>query len=257
MSESFPPPNPQKSVASPEAFTMSPFYRWSLRLCFLVIILGLFSWGWSFLLDPWRFPVRHVQISGALTHVQSATLKGRILPYVSRGFFGVSVSGLRDHLLEMPWIEQVSIKRIWPDTLSIHLVEQQAVAHWGQKALLNPQGKRFVPADASALNDLPWLSGPAGEEIKVLKMYATMTELLVPLDTVIEKLALSPRQAWTLTLSNGLQLHIGSKEPLQRLQKFIAVYPELKQHTGKQAVYVDLRYNNGMAIRWESNAQSL
>ena len=68
----------------------------------------------------------------------------------------------------------------------------------------------------------------------------------------IEELSLSERFAWQVQLENGIELNLGRKEFIDRLQRFIDVYPLLAQQE-KTVKYIDLRYDTGVAVGWENS----
>ncbi len=70
------------------------------------------------------------------------------------------------------------------------------------------------------------------------------------------QITLSPRRAWQLRLSNGMVLELGREDMQQRLARFVAVQ---RTEDGRQktegAMYVDLRYRNGFAVRQVTNVK--
>ena len=79
-------------------------------------------------------------------------------------------------------------------------------------------------------------------------MQTILTGAALPID----ELFLSERFAWQITLQNQVRLNLGRQEFIDRLQRFVDVYPLLKQD--KRAVeYVDLRYDTGLAVGWSAH----
>jgi len=119
-----------------------------------------------------------------------------------------------------------------------------ALARWGDDALVNTHGERFLGKTQEAL---PSFIGPAGTQAEVAQRYANFTAIVAPLGARIERVVLSPRHAWQLRLSNGLHLALGRDADLaeNRLRRFVEVYPAVKNKNE----YVDLRYPNGFAVR--------
>lgn len=79
-----------------------------------------------------------------------------------------------------------------------------------------------------------------------------MHALLATTAMNIEELSLSERFAWQVQLENGIELNLGRKEFIDRLQRFIDVYPLLAQQE-KTVKYIDLRYDTGVAVGWENS----
>ena len=77
------------------------------------------------------------------------------------GFFNLDVDAVRIALLAEPWVNDVTVKRIWPDSIHVTVIEQLPAARWKEKGLLNTAGQYFEPDAASIPSNLPLLSGPA------------------------------------------------------------------------------------------------
>ena len=116
--------------------------------------------------------------------------------------------------------------------------------------LLNPYGDTFeASADELAL---PKLFGPGGSEKTALEGYNAMKSLLATSSMAIAELSLSERFAWQMQLTNGIELNLGRQEFIDRLQRFIDVFPLLTKEE-KPVRYVDLRYDTGFAVGWQDD----
>lgn len=213
-------------------------------------ILGLtLLMGW--MQDPYQWPVQTVDIKGKFRHLQQAQLQNEVLPLVSDGFFGMDVSAIQTQLQNLPWVEQVSVRRVWPDRLSIVVREQQPVAYWGDKGYLNPRAQVFEPEQRVDLPALPRFHGPDGYEQRVLLMYQQLQGMLNSLKLSVDSLRLDARRTWSVQLSNDLSVEIGRSSPVERIERFVRVYPAILAAGSGQVMSVDLRYSNGFAVRWQ------
>jgi len=103
------------------------FFIWVI----LIIIIGSgFIWGGRTLQNPENFPIEKIRISAPYEHITPEMLQQVIGSFATRGFFGLNVVTLKQQLLVLPWVYEVMIKREWPDTLVINILEQKAVAEW-------------------------------------------------------------------------------------------------------------------------------
>lgn len=232
-----------------------PLSRW-LRPAFVVLVVSGSVAGLTLMLewmkDPQAWPVETVQIEGDFHYLDRAGLQDLLAPTVEQGFFGVQVAEIQSQLQAQPWVEQVSVRRVWPNRVRIRIREQQPVARWGEQGYLNPRGELFLPASAVEIEGLPQLAGPKGYEQRVLAMYSRMRKTLRPLQLDVVQLQLDARRAWHVLLANGLKMELGRRDPLQRVARFVRAYPAIMA-TGKgQATSVDLRYSNGVAVHWQS-----
>lgn len=227
---------------------------WLLRIMGgLVIgagILYLTQLGASSLLDPAALPYRSVTIEGSFRHIDPAAVRATVAPYLGAGFFGVDVDDVQHALLDMPWIDNATVRRIWPDEIRITVYEQTPVAHWGDKGLLNSTSKLFIPESSGEVGELPHLQGPAGSESYVMESYRAMSEVLKPYDLAITTLVLDERRAWHLSLDNHVKLVLGRHSTMDRLQRFVRFYPAVLAGRAKVIDEIDLRYTNGFVVRW-------
>ena len=208
-------------------------------MALLAACLGAVYW----LLMPQHFPLTRVELKGDFKNTSRAQLE-KALPRVSGNFFAADLAEVRASLERLPWVRHVAVRRMWPSRLEITIEEHVAMARWGDDALVNTYGERFVGKTNLVL---PTFIGPAGTQAEVARRYARFNAIVAPLDTKIERIALSARHAWQLRLSNGLHLALGRDADLaeSRLRRFVEVYPTVKNKNE----YVDLRYPNGFAVR--------
>jgi cell division protein FtsQ len=197
------------------------------------------------------FPIHAVKVYG-VQHVNPQEVQTLIEPLVSKGFFAVDVERIRELISQLPWAAQVTVRRMWPDRVVIVINEKNPVALWNDSSLLSASGELFSPTTATYPAGLPQLAGPAGEQLMMAQYYAKMNSVLAPLHSKIARLELTPAMTWSLTLDNGMKLNVGHKDILTRLDHFVKVYPKIVGTRVADVEYVDLRYPNGMAVRWKS-----
>ena len=67
-------------------------------------------------------------------------------------------------------------------------------------------------------------------------------------------MVLSERFAWQLILNDGVTLDLGRENRVERIQRFMDAYPQIKINKKKnqQVDYIDLRYDTGLAVGWKS-----
>jgi cell division protein FtsQ len=194
---------------------------------------------------PGLFPLHSVRLNAVPQRVDAARVLQAVHNEVKGNFFTVDVERLRISLEKLPWVRSVSIRREFPNRLAVQLEEHQALARWNKRALVNQQGEVFF-ADSEQL--LPSFIGPEGAAAEVTQLYTQFNRQLSPLNLQAAQIALSPRHAWQLHLSNGMVLELGREDMQQRLARFVAVYPYSLAAIQSQVKYVDLRYRNGFAV---------
>lgn len=227
-----------------------------IKLIFLALLLILLIIGglWinSALKDPQIFPLKKVQIKDTYQHINSQTIQQAIAAYVTNGFFSVDVDGIKQQLLQLPWVYSVSVNRVWPDQIVINIVEQTAIARWNNDSLLNVDGKIFTPTDKSTLpDDLPALFGPDDRIEQIWDYYQQMNQTLSFLGLQITGMGLNANSSWRLILNNGINVILGNVDIMKRFYVFVKAYPKIIGARGDKVANIDLRYSNGLAIKWK------
>lgn len=226
--------------------------RYASFLTLLIICALLLSarMVYLFLSDPQRFPIETVKISANYQHVTRKQLEVVLSNYLNESFVALPVSRLQADLAALDWTDTVEIERIWPGTLKIVLVERLPVAIWNE-SLMTADGKLFNIGKEQIDATLPRLSGPKQQQTDILQIYQKLSKLLSIYGLHAAALQLRDNQAWELSLSNGIQLHLGKRDLEKRLTRFCRAYPVVFADKPEQLSSVDLRYARGMAVQWK------
>ncbi len=228
-----------------------------LKISLGILFCCAIIWSWQKLANPQTLPIKSIQITGLYEHVDHAALQQLILPYTEKGFLWADTAALQDRLQQLPWIYNANVKRAWPDKLIINLSEQKPVARMADNKLVNAQGDIFAVDQATIPAGLPTFISPLAEQQKLmLQNYQSMNTILAPLAVKIVALALDARQSWSLQLDNGIVVIVGKVDPLQHLQRFAQVYPQVVGASAAAINSVDLRYASGVAVRFKNAAKS-
>ncbi len=167
-------------------------------------------------------------------------------------FFTIEIAEIQSQLEKMPWVYSASIRKRWPDTLKIHIVEQSIVAIWNDKALLNRFAEIIETSPETVSKRYVSLYGDDDSTEKVLNTYIEIRHLLKVNNFKIAKLSSDKRNSSVLVLQNGITLRLGQEQKLDRIQRFLSVYPLIAKKFDTSTIdYVDLRYDTGLAIGWK------
>ncbi|HLD17421.1 MAG TPA: cell division protein FtsQ/DivIB [Coxiellaceae bacterium] len=202
---------------------------------------------WQAFKNPAFLPVGRVVVRARDGLVEPADVQALVRSELNHNFLSIHPSHIERKLLQLPWVQAVSIRRVWPNRLDIFIKERTPIARWGKDGLIDHSFQTFYPAVSTLPEQLVELNGPLGSEEEVYNQYVQLQHLLQPLSLSINLLNLNSRGSWQLTLNSGLIVIVGRKDPLFRWARFIAWYPELQKH-GQKMTQVDLRYPNGFSI---------
>lgn len=193
------------------------------------------------------FPVTAIELTHPLGNTTREEIQA-VSAHVAGNFFSVSPAALRAGLEALPWVRLASVRRVWPDRLEVTLEEHVAFARWGEQALVNTHGELFY-GDTDAV--LPVFIAPSGRAQELMARHARFSRILAPLGATLERLVLTPRDAWELRLDSGLHIVLGrdADRAEARLARFVEAYPATLGRSSYRPDYVDLRYPNGFALR--------
>jgi cell division protein FtsQ len=200
-------------------------------------------------------PLKAVTFKGAsfgsgafkpLEHVTREELGEVVRKEIKEGFITVDLAAVRNAFMKLPWVRDAAVRRVWPQSLEVIVEEQVALACWGSAALVNMQGEIFTaPCDSG----LPVFDGPSRSSRDMARQYAVFAKLLHPLQQRIEKLTLSPRRAWQISLQQGTVLELGREQMEARLERYARLHGSAAVLLNRRLSRVDLRYPNGFAVQ--------
>jgi len=219
----------------------------ALTLLIVVIVLG----GGAYLHQADTLPVKHVTVEGEFRHADKDGLVAAVSPLVRGSFVDVDVAGIRQAGETLPWVKQIQVRRVWPDTLHLVVEEHKAVARWNDDGLVNTSGAVFFPAQATLPNGLVQLNGPAGTSELMARRLVEIQRQVGSLALRVTAISMDKRRAWQVDFKGGLHLKLGRADGDLRLSRFITVYGSSLNTYSEQIKEVDMRYTNGLAVVWK------
>jgi cell division protein FtsQ len=231
----------------------SPKLEKSISILFLLVVCAGLLFG-AFALHQWmqdeqKVPIRQITILGNTEYLDNEALVQHIQSVHTESFFATDVDAVYATLMQQPWVYQASVRKKWPDTLIVFVVEQAPLANWNADQLVNRDGVSF--SGNIQIAHLPDMFGPNGSEKTALAGLQAMQRLLAMHELEVSSLLLTERFAWQVELTNGITLNLGRQEFIARVQRFVSLYPLLME-TEQSIQYVDLRYDTGAAVRWRT-----
>ena len=240
-----------------DALTMNRLAAAMLVLAFALLAYGAARW----LVTQPVFAIRTVvvQTAGAapLEHVTAERVARVCVPQINGTFFTADLTQAKAAFESLPWVRSASVRRQWPDRLVVRIEEHKVLARWndeGGNRFVSVLGEAFsAPGETALAARLPLLTGPEGSQREETLQYTLLRERLGTLSLVPQVLTLSPRQAWTLRLVDGLVVEIGREQAASsvqtRVERFVANYATTIGRLNTRVEVVDLRYPNGFAVR--------
>ncbi|MGR8946879.1 MAG: cell division protein FtsQ/DivIB [Gammaproteobacteria bacterium] len=223
-------------------------------LVYLFGLLGFFTFvgvGYFFQLinDPEKFPIEKIAVDGEFLNLKPQDVEDLVSDAVVGGFFSLDVAYLREKMLINPWVESVSVRRIWPDSIRVSITEQSPVAYWGEHALLNEHADIFAPSSLEARANLVKLDGPVGSEATVLAKLREFKPTFDELGIELLSLGMNERRSWTIGTVGGVLINLGRDDLLAKIKRFKTAYRNSLTNEWERVLKVDLRYTNGLTVQ--------
>lgn len=213
------------------------------------------------------FSIRHIQVEGEVARNSVASLRANALPHLSGTFLSMNLQQGRAAFEAVPWVRHAVVQRVWPNRLKVRLEEHRPAAYWETKAegadaqsdaaveraLVNSFGEVFQANLGDVEDeDLPLLAGPEGTSAQMLRMWQQLESQTRTLGQHVERLDLSGRGSWRLTLDKGAVVELGrgsEADVLARYGQFAASITQISSRYQTPLLSADLRHSDGYAVR--------
>ena len=101
-----------KKFSTTEKRTKKSVFSDSFGVCFLLIFIILLIYSGEYLSNPNILPIKYIKVEGKLSRLSQTELKDTVENNIRGGFFHLNANEVRLALLDIPWVREVSIKRI-------------------------------------------------------------------------------------------------------------------------------------------------
>lgn len=161
---------------------------------------------------------------------------------------GFDAAAARVRLMALPAIEEVTIRKIYPNQLAITLVEKEPIARWrvdGVTAVVDGAGTRIGEAQAGD-EALPLIIGAgAGDDapiiLRALERYPDISVGLVALSRLADR-------RWDMIYKSGLRVRLPETGVAQALQSLQA-YQANQQILDRDLTAIDMRVDGMLVVR--------
>lgn len=232
--------------------TVKNVINWrTVALCLIIslaVLLGRIIVGTLY--AQFNQPLVSVEVEGELNFIDKSLIVNPILHAGRRGILSLDLLTLKDELESLAFVESVSLERKWPDTVVVSITEYLPIAKWADGRLLIKGGALISPRVIDDFAFLPLLKGPEGTQLKVLAQYETLSLKVNRLAMYIDELELLPRGAWRMSVDGEVSIALGKGFLDEKLARFRQLYKTVLNNSLADVVSIDLRYPNGIAVKW-------
>lgn len=179
------------------------------------IVVATVAWA-LFASQMLSFDPNHLVVKGTGTTVDMAAVVSVVAAQEGTSLALVDISDLREEILQVPNIRDVSIQRQWPSGLAVDIVAREPVAAIPVEAgmALMDQDAVVVATVAEAPVELPVINIPlTGDDERTLDAaLAVLKSLPEDLSAEVGSISAQTQDAVTLTLRNGVVIEWGSSQ---------------------------------------------
>jgi len=219
-----------------------------LALC---LIWGGVGWGVSWVAER---RVQTVRVKGAFRYIDPAAVENLVRDRLARDntYFGIPMAEIRQAVASIPWVAEASVERRWPDRIEVEVREHRPVARWGNADFIDDRMNRFRVGSTQGFEHLPLLTGPDGQEQRLVKVLIDLDERFEVWGTRVAELRLTDRWSWSLRLESDVRIEFGRQEPAEALPGLLSLLPLLGKERMALLQSIDLRYPYGFAVVWKT-----
>ena len=220
-----------------------------LRLLMVTVFVAAI-FGADFIYKQIDTPLSKIMVGGNFNHLEEQELAELVNIEIDGGFLSMNLNQLRQELQSHPWIHQVSVRREWPSTLKVEVIEEVPIARWGKKGFLNRLGDQLSLPENSNLKSLPVLEADFGSSQDMIAQYLLLAELLAPTDLRLTELQRDAVGAWQIETAAGVRIVLGRDQIIEKIRRLIVVWGSGLDVQLNNIGTIDLRYPNGLAVSW-------
>lgn len=220
-----------------------------LRLLMVTVFVAAI-FGADFIYKQIDTPLSKIMVGGNFNHLEEQELAELVNMEIDGGFLSMNLNQLRQELQSHPWIHQVSVRREWPSTLKVEVIEEVPIARWGKKGFLNRLGDQLSLPENSNLKSLPVLEADFGSSQDMIAQYLLLAELLAPTDLRLTELQRDAVGAWQIKTASGVRIVLGRDQIIEKIRRLIVVWGSGLDVQLNNIATIDLRYPNGLAVSW-------
>ena len=166
----------------------------------------------------------------------------------------LNVATVRRRLLADPFIKSAEVRKLYPNELSISIVEREPFALWqlnGELYVVAQDGTQIEHMRDPGLVDLPLVVGE-GANLKAAE-YAALLEAAGPLRAKIRAGMLISARRWTLKMQNGLDVRLPEDGAVEAMRRLVRLDREAGL-LNKDVLTVDLRMPDRIVLRLTEEA---
>ncbi|MHA1559290.1 MAG: cell division protein FtsQ/DivIB [Alphaproteobacteria bacterium] len=158
------------------------------------------------------------------------------------------VNAARERVQQIPWVDAVTIRKVYPDRLEVEITEREPFAVWqrdGEVFLIDADGTVLSDYIAPRFRELPVLVG-AGAEAQAVEILGMIAQFPA-LHAQMRGATLVSDRRWNLTLDNGIVIMLPEDDPVPALIQ-LETLDQAQGILSRDILSVDLRLPDRVVV---------
>jgi cell division protein FtsQ len=236
------------------------------RLAFQILLLSFFlfivHWVYVHLLGDPYFRVKEVEVAGG-QKIPKATLLSLTASEGIPNLFSVRLKEVVKRLESHPWIEQVRVRKIFPNKILIQVEEKKpmAIIQLEELYYIDTKGEIFAPVGDRDEYNYPYLTGLTRQvfekdPVEAKRLITKGLELLRMMDQeknfALEEISEIHMEEffgfYCFTKAEGIEIHMGWEDFGEKLKRLSLIWSDLRKR-GFSATSIDCSNLRRMAVK--------
>lgn len=230
----------------------STFRNIAVLIGIFALAIGIYFYSSSHPIKP-VFPIKHITFIGN-KHLTDEELKALTGVHLNESLVMISGTKAGQQVLKSPWIKSVSLRKEFPDTLSVTIKEAEPFALLDMNEhlfLIDENGKLLEELKGDSIPFLPIIAGDPYKEkegvSEALKLVRLMNDKGFSTERDhIEIIAHKPHELSVII--DGTVVKIGAGGYEEKLERLIQLEEDLK-NMGIHVDYIDLRFEKKAVVK--------
>ena len=216
----------------------------------LLCIIVLFS---AYLLQEKIFNVLssgnlELELLGDTKYINKNILSEKLKPHLLNGIVSAELETIKANLKEDPWLKDITLRKAWPKKIKVVVKEYEPFAYWDKDYVLTTDGNLIKVSFEDSLKSYPHFIADNNKVNNLVSLYEILGKKIPDTSLKIKVLELDELDAVSVTFNNGIKLYLGSDEVQKRFERSLLMYIEIERNEKRKIVYLDARYQNGIAV---------
>lgn len=244
------------------------------RLMMLLVALLLSALSIALLLAdqmlrPDAFVIDQLKLKGRFVHLQAKAVEETVLRHKTGNFFSVNLDEIQYQVEQMRWVDSAEVRREWPNTLTVTVVEHKPVMRMNDNAWVNIRGQVVDLPEYVSQTPVIKLNGEAQHAKSMMIRALQWSKRFSDYGLLLREVTLSKSGAWTLRLrykdepavaaaqelsagADEFTLLLGYDALDERLARFEQLFDRRFRFSQERLLRADARYPDGIAVKTKS-----